>query len=287
MRMRAIGNARVNSDNWYWMRLFKLPWFVTITALTAVALTGVIAVGGSSILAQGSAKPDNAVVSIRGDVNCDGVFDGSDVLAILREVAGLSSDAGCSRSANVLCSDPPDVRDALAALAMLAGSENGPPTCALTPSPVSDETGTPTPTATPLPAPSEVATATDTATGTPSPTPAPATVTPTGSGEGTDSGIDGLVVEGPICPVERAGSPCPDRPLAAPIRITPVDGGAGITVESDDQGRFHVAEPPGQYDVQPLPVDGARWPAPGPPQRVTVEAGQFVQVTVTYDTGIR
>ncbi len=275
MRIRAIGNARVSSDNWYWMRLFKLPWFVTLSALTAVALTGFIAAGGSRILAQGSAKPDNAVVSIRGDVNCDGVFDSSDVLAILREVAGLSSDAACSRSANVLCSDPPDVRDTLAALAILAGSQNGPPTCALTPSPASDDTGTPTPTTM------------DTATGTPSPTPAPATVTPTGSGEATDSGIDGLVVEGPTCPVERAGSPCPDRPLAAPIRITPIDGGAGITVESDDQGRFHVAEPPGQYDVQPLPVDGSYWPAPGLPQRVTVAAGQFEQVTLTYDTGIR
>jgi hypothetical protein len=215
------------------------------------------------------------------------VFDGSDVLSILREVAGLSTGVICSRPADVLCSDPPDVRDALAGLAMLAGSEDGPPTCALTPSPAGDETGTPTPRATPLPAPSEVTTATDTATGTPSPTPATATVTPTGSGEGTDSGIDGLVVEGPTCPVERAGSPCPDRPLAAPISITPVSAGAGITVESDALGRFHVAEPPGLCDVQPLTVDGAHWPAPGPPQRVTVEAGQFVQVTVTYDTGIR
>ncbi len=250
-------------------------------------LTGVIAAGGSSILAQGRANPDNAVVSIRGDVNCDGVFDSSDVLAILREVAVLSSDAACSRSANVLCSDPPDVRDTLAALGMLAGSGNGATTCALTPSPPGDETGTPTPTAATLSAPTAVATATDTATGTPSLTPAQATVTPTGSGEATGSGIDGLVVEGPTCPVERAGSPCPDRPLAAPIRITPVGGGAGIAVESDDQGRFHVAEPPEQYDVQPLPVDGSHWPAPGPPQRVTVEAGLFVRVTVTYDTGIR
>jgi hypothetical protein len=269
------------------MRLFKSPRFITLTALAAVALTAVIAAGGSGIRAQGSAKPDNAVVTIRGDVNCDGVFDGSDVLAILREVAGLSSDAGCSRSASVLCDDPPDARDALAALAMLAGSENGPATCALTPSPVRDETGTATPTATALPAPSESATATNPATDTPSPTPTVATVTPTGSSEGTDAGIDGLVVEGPMCPVERAGSPCPDRPLAAPSGITPVEGGSGIKVESDDQGRFHVAVPPGQYDVQPLPVDGKHWPAPGPLQQVTVEEGQFVQVTVTYDTGIR
>jgi hypothetical protein len=258
---------------------------VAIIGLTTVSLTGVIAVGGSSILAQGSAKADNPIVSIRGDVNCDGVFDRSDVLVILREVAGLSTDASCSRPANVLCSDPPEIRDALAALAMLTGVEDGPPTCALSPSPAIDETGTPTPTSTSLPAPSEAATATDT--GTPSPTPATATVTPTGSGEGTDSGIDGLVVEGPTCPVERAGSPCPDRPLAAPIRITPVNDGDGITVESDAQGRFHVVESPGQYDVQPLPADGTQWPAPGPPQRVTVEGGQFVQVTVTYDTGIR
>jgi len=101
------------------------------------------------------------------------------------------------------------------------------------------------------------------------------------------SGIEGLVLAGPACPVEQEGSPCPDTPLAgAPIEISPA-AGEPITVESDADGRFRVSLPPGQYSVEGLPVEGQPLPAPGPSQDVTVAAGEFAEVTVTYDSGIR
>jgi hypothetical protein len=102
------------------------------------------------------------------------------------------------------------------------------------------------------------------------------------------SGIDGLVLRGPLCPVIVEGSPCPDAPLpGAPIRITPAGGGEPANVISDDRGRFRVALSPGDYDVEPLPIDGGPLPAPGPAQRVTVTHNRYTEITVTYDTGIR
>lgn len=105
--------------------------------------------------------------------------------------------------------------------------------------------------------------------------------------EATDSGIEGTVLSGPSCPVIQAGSPCPDRPISAPIKITRLSDGEETTVTSDERGRFRINEPPGEYEVTPLPIDGQPLPAPGEPQRVTVKAGEFAEVTVSYDSGIR
>jgi hypothetical protein len=101
------------------------------------------------------------------------------------------------------------------------------------------------------------------------------------------SGIEGLVLAGPACPVEQEGSPCPDTPLAgAPVRISPAEGGEATTLESGEDGRFRAELPPGQYVVEPQPL-AEPLPAPGPAQDVTVQAGSFADVTITYDTGIR
>jgi hypothetical protein len=102
------------------------------------------------------------------------------------------------------------------------------------------------------------------------------------------SGIDGLVLAGPQCPVVQEVSPCPDEPLSgAPIRITTAGGGNPETVTSDGQGRFRVSLAPGDYEVEPLPIEGEPLPAPGPAQGVTVTNNRYTEVTVIYDTGIR
>ena len=105
--------------------------------------------------------------------------------------------------------------------------------------------------------------------------------------EVTDSGIEGTVLSGPSCPVVQAGSPCPDRPISAPIKITRLSDGEATTITSDDEGRFRINEPAGDYEVTPLPIAGQALPAPGQSQQVTVEAGQFAEVTISYDSGIR
>jgi hypothetical protein len=114
-----------------------------------------------------------------------------------------------------------------------------------------------------------------------------------GCGECSVSGIDGLVVAGPTCPVIQTDLPCPKRPIGAPIQIIRMSDGSATDLQSDDQGKFRVTEEPGQYEVRPLSIPGQALPAPGPSQEVTVErnnvvgTGRFASVTVTYDTGIQ
>jgi len=101
-----------------------------------------------------------------------------------------------------------------------------------------------------------------------------------------DSGITGVVTLGPMCPVERVGSPCPDRPLQAEIQVK--RGGDVVqTVRSDASGHFTVNLPPGDYVLVGMP------PTPGSPLPlaksvdVTVRPHQFTQVTIGFDSGIR
>jgi hypothetical protein len=108
----------------------------------------------------------------------------------------------------------------------------------------------------------------------------------TGCGAPATSGITGMVLIGPMCPVMRADEPCPDQPFAATLLIRDSQGRQLCTVTSGDDGHFQVALPPGSYEVVPLaggvsglPFAAAQW--------VTVTPGQYTAVTVTYDSGIR
>src|SRR5437870_3253948 len=53
-------------------------------------------------------------------------------------------------------------------------------------------------------------------------------VTGTGGGQDANSGIRGVVLLGPMCPVGRVGSPCPDRPIAAVVRVSGSQGEATV-----------------------------------------------------------
>src|SRR6266508_3810642 len=101
-----------------------------------------------------------------------------------------------------------------------------------------------------------------------------------------DSGIRGTVLLGPTCPVEAVENPCPDRPLAD-VEIHVLQGGDVVaTVRSDGDGRFEVALDPGQYLVQALVEPGG----PGmsaKPVDVPVRSGEFTDVNVPVDSGIR
>jgi hypothetical protein len=101
------------------------------------------------------------------------------------------------------------------------------------------------------------------------------------------SGIEGLVTLGPTCPVERADSPCPDRPYAAGIRIVNSDTGKAVrTVHSGSDGRFRVALSPGDYTLEPVSQGEGGLPY-GKPVDVTVRPNEYVHVTVAFDSGIR
>lgn len=102
-----------------------------------------------------------------------------------------------------------------------------------------------------------------------------------------DSGISGLVLIGPLCPVEQEGVPCPDGPFEAQVRVRSLPEGDLVdTVRSGADGRFRIALEPGSYRLEPLsPGEGV--PPSAAPVDVTVEPGAFAEVTITYDSGIR
>ncbi|MGH2659092.1 MAG: hypothetical protein ACRDHS_05335 [Actinomycetota bacterium] len=101
-----------------------------------------------------------------------------------------------------------------------------------------------------------------------------------------DSGVRGIVLLGPTCPVVTEESPCPDTPLAD-TEIQVLRGGdEEASVRSADDGRFAVALKPGHYVLQAMVEAGG----PGmfaKPLEVDVSANAWVDVTVSVDTGIR
>jgi hypothetical protein len=75
-----------------------------------------------------------------------------------------------------------------------------------------------------------------------------------------NSGIEGNVTIGPMCPVERIDSPCPDQPYAATIVIKDASGKEVARAHSAGDGRFRVALKPGSYTLVPQSPEGAQLP---------------------------
>jgi hypothetical protein len=111
-----------------------------------------------------------------------------------------------------------------------------------------------------------------------------------GSGHGTspagsESGVRGTVTYGPLCPVERVGSPCPDRPWRGNVRAQRTDGTLVRQVFTDADGAFTLPLDPGTYDIVPaIPEDSM---PNAKARRVTVTEGHFVTVTMQVDSGMR
>jgi hypothetical protein len=100
----------------------------------------------------------------------------------------------------------------------------------------------------------------------------------------TDSGIEGQVFVGPMCPVMREGEECPDHPYQALLTVTSPKGDRIVQIQTDEDGSFRIPLRPGEYILHPetpnvLPFAGE--------QTVIVEEGEYTQVIVNYDSGIR
>lgn len=106
-----------------------------------------------------------------------------------------------------------------------------------------------------------------------------------GLGDGL-SGIEGQTLIGPTCPVARAGDPnCGYQPFQASLQISK-DGSRLARLSSDAEGHFRVALAPGSYVIAPESGGVSARPLERE-LSVTVRAGEFTQVTVLYDSGIR
>ena len=99
-----------------------------------------------------------------------------------------------------------------------------------------------------------------------------------------DSGIQGQVSIGPLCPVEQIGVPCPDRPYQATLSVWTPGGRRVARFSTDARGTFREALFPGSYVLHPE--------SPGVMPRAadvpfTVLPDRFTVLAVSYDSGIR
>ena len=100
-----------------------------------------------------------------------------------------------------------------------------------------------------------------------------------------NSGVRGSVTFGPLCPVVRAGSPCPDRPWQGTVQALTQDGATFVdSAPTDKSGAFTLRLSPGVYLVTPVTPDG---PPTATFTKVRVTAAAFVEVTLQVDSGIR
>jgi hypothetical protein len=115
------------------------------------------------------------------------------------------------------------------------------------------------------------------------------TVSPSVGPGGTsalETGVRGIVLAGPTCPVERPNESACVRPVsgATILALDSAGGEAGRTV-SDSTGAYFLRLPPGTYEIVPQAVPGLMGIAAA--ARVTVTAGAALQLDLRYDTGIR
>ena len=98
--------------------------------------------------------------------------------------------------------------------------------------------------------------------------------------------IDGVVLTGPMCPVESTASPCPDQPLPrVRVMVHHTGGGLVTVVKTDRNGRFFLQIDPGDYT---LSIDTGDDPSrTSEAVDVHVQDGRTTSVTVPVDSGIR
>ncbi len=102
---------------------------------------------------------------------------------------------------------------------------------------------------------------------------------------GGAAGIQGKVLLGPMCPVQQAGSPCPDKPIKADIAVTASEGKTVASGRSDESGTYRISLPPGAYTVTANRPGSAL--GSGKPVMVEVPAGTYVHLNLLVDSGIR
>ncbi|WP_406476397.1 carboxypeptidase-like regulatory domain-containing protein [Streptomyces sp. NBC_01615] len=98
------------------------------------------------------------------------------------------------------------------------------------------------------------------------------------------SGVKGVVVRWPTCPVEGAESRDCGKATEATVRVRDRSSDTEVaTVRTGPDGRFRVPLRAGAYEVRAQVSGTARCT----PVDVTVAPGVYTEITVRCDTGIR
>jgi hypothetical protein len=100
----------------------------------------------------------------------------------------------------------------------------------------------------------------------------------------TDSGVEGQVFIGPMCPVVQVGQECPDQPYQATLTVNSPTGERIVQIQTENDGSFKIPLAPGEYILHPESPNVMPFAQEQP---FTVEAEKFTQVIVNYDSGIR
>ncbi len=112
--------------------------------------------------------------------------------------------------------------------------------------------------------------------------------TSSGSGLPAQSGIRGVVMLGPTCPVMREppDPECADKPYATTLVITSDDGARVLkTIKSAGDGSFALELPPGAYSIRSMP--NANILPRCASEIFAVMEGAYAHVVVSCDSGIR
>ncbi len=99
-----------------------------------------------------------------------------------------------------------------------------------------------------------------------------------------DSGIEGTVTVGPMCPVVQENIPCPDDPFIGTFTILNMEGGRVAEFQTDEEGRFRIGLAAGDYVLHldsPKPMRGVK------DTRFTVGENKYTVLEIKLDSGIR
>jgi hypothetical protein len=117
----------------------------------------------------------------------------------------------------------------------------------------------------------------------PSPSPTPTPASP------TKGMLQGGVVLGPICPVERIPPDpnCASKPYVTKINIRSTNSSAlSVTVPTNASGTFSTSLDPGMYTLHVMIPNNAVYPRCTDVQ-VDIAAATITSTTILCDTGIR
>jgi len=99
-----------------------------------------------------------------------------------------------------------------------------------------------------------------------------------------DSGVEGHVFIGPVCPVVQVNNPCPDKPYQTTLSILDQNGKKILAFQTDADGFFRVPLPSGDYI---LSSDMSTVLPRAMAQPFSVRDGEFTELSITFDSGIR